>query len=151
MQMKIENIPSYRIAYFRQTGPYGIGNKETMENLKIWAKNNGLFNKDSILLGIAQDDPQRTHPDKCRYDTCVVVPQSFVFKDASVHSGDLAGGEYAIFKIRHTEEAVKEGWRNIFPELEKSGLSLDASKPVLERYIVELVENHYCEICIPVK
>ena len=43
MKMNIEVMPSCSIAYIRQTGAYGKGNVETMEQLKHWAKANNLM------------------------------------------------------------------------------------------------------------
>ncbi|MGE5398446.1 MAG: GyrI-like domain-containing protein, partial [Chitinophagales bacterium] len=57
MDIIIENMPSYRIAYIRKVGPYGINNVQTMEELKKWARINHLFNDESIILGIARDNP----------------------------------------------------------------------------------------------
>ncbi len=34
MEYNVETLPNYRIAYFRQIGPYGPANLEVMEKLK---------------------------------------------------------------------------------------------------------------------
>ena len=151
MQIKIENIPSHRIAYLRRIGPYGTENRQIMEKLKKWAKSRKLLTRDSVILGIAQDNPETTAPGKCRYDTCIVIPEDFMPTGENIRSGSLPGGKYAVFRIEHTEEAVRNGWNSIFPELAAQNYSWDAAKPIMERYIPELVENHYCEICVPVK
>lgn len=77
MDIMIENMPAYRIAYIRRIGPYGKNNVETMEELKRWAKNNDLLNDESIIIGIVQDNPETTKPENCRYDTCVVVSNDY--------------------------------------------------------------------------
>ena len=38
MNIKIDRLPNYRIAYLRQVGPYGPHNVKVMEKLKSWAK-----------------------------------------------------------------------------------------------------------------
>lgn len=38
MNINIEIIPSYKIAYIRRTGPYGSENVQIMEQLKNWAR-----------------------------------------------------------------------------------------------------------------
>jgi len=149
MDMKVENIPSYKIAYLRRVGPYGAENVATMEKLKTWARTNNLLNKNSVILGIPQDNPETTDPDSCRYDTCIVVSNNDSFVDEDVHSGHISGGKYAVFKIRHTSDAVKSAWMEIFPELSARAYQWDETRPVLERYIPESVNNHYCEICVP--
>ncbi len=149
MEMTIEMMPAYRIAYIRRIGPYGINNVETMEKLKGWAKSNHLFNDESIIFGIAQDNPEMTKPENCRYDTCIGIPDSCMLKDSLVNEGSIAGGKYAVFKIKHTAEAVQEAWIAIFPELSRKGYQLDGTRPIIERYSVGMVNNHFCEICVP--
>ncbi|MEH7126122.1 GyrI-like domain-containing protein [Bacillus sp. JJ1773] len=151
MNIKIEKIPAYLIAYIRQIGPYGINNVQTMEKLKEWAKSNHLFNDESIILGIAQDNPETTKPENCRYDTCIVVSNDYSVTDGYVREGNIAGGRYAVFKINHTAEAVQKAWIDIFPELSRQGYQFDEARPILERYVVKMVKNHLCEICVPIK
>ena len=152
MDIKIENTPAYRIAYIRQIGPYGINNVHTMEELKRWAKMNNLLNDGSIILGIAQDNPETTKPEDCRYDTCLVVSNDYSVTrgGGEVIEGNIAGGKYAVFKIHHTAEAVQQAWIDIFPDLLIRGYQVDESRPIMERYITHMVNNHHCEICVPV-
>ncbi|AGK98615.1 DNA gyrase inhibitor [Clostridium pasteurianum BC1] len=150
VDITIEKIPTHRIAYIRQIGPYGINNVQTMENIKKWAKSNDLFNDESIIFGIAQDNPKTTKPENCRYDTCIVVSKDYLLTDEYVREGYITGGKYVVFKINHTAEAVQKAWNDIFPELLRQGYQFDETRPILERYIVKMVNNHYCEICVPV-
>lgn len=151
MNMKIDTIPPYRVAYIRHIGPYGTGNVQTMEKLKSWARSNNLFHDNSIILGIAHDNPEITKPENCRYDTCLVVSNDYYINEEDINHGSIIGGNYAVFKISHTTEAVQKAWIEIFPELSKQGYQFDETRPILERYIVEMVNNHFCEICVPVK
>jgi DNA gyrase inhibitor GyrI len=150
LNINIEKIPSYRIAFIRKVGPYGTGNIQTMEKLKNWSDSNKLLNNQSIIFGIAQDNPEETRPEDCRYDVCIVVSNEFCINDDLVKQGNIIGGQYAIFKISHTAEAVKKVWTEIFPELINQGYQYDKTKPILERYSSEMVNNHYCEICVPI-
>ena len=150
MNIMIEKMPTYRIVYIRNIGPYGISNVQIMEELKKWAEFNNLFNDESIIFGIAQDNPETTKPENCRYDTCIVVSNDYLVTDDYVREGDIVGGKYAVFKINHTAEAVQKAWISIFPELLRQGYQFDEARPIIERYIVKMVNNHHCEICIPV-
>lgn len=150
LNIEIENISFYRIAYIRQIGPYGQNNVQIMERLKNWAKSNGLFNEQSIILGIAHDNPELVAPENCRYDTCLVISNDYCINDDYISEGSILGGNYAVFKIRHTAEAVQKAWLAIFPELFNKGYQLDETRPILERYSTEMVKNHYCEICVPI-
>lgn len=148
--MKIENVPSYSIAYIRQNGPYGACNVQTMECLKKWANSHRLLDDECIILGIAQDDPQTTKPEDCRYDACLVLSGDISIFDEPVRHGKIAAGKYAVFTIAHTAECVQKAWGEIFSELLGCGLVIDAAKPVIERYAAKMVQNHLCEICVPV-
>jgi len=150
MEMKIETIPPYKIAYIRHIGPYGTGNVQTMQKLKKWAKANKLLNDNSIILGIAHDNPETTKPENCRYDTCLVISDNDCAGNEDVCLGSIVGGRYSVFKIRHTAKAVQQAWLTIFPELLKQGCQFDDTRTVLERYAVEMVDNNYCEICAPI-
>lgn len=150
MNINIEVISPYKIAYIRRTGPYGPGNVQIMEQLKSWAREKNLINENSIILGIPQDNPQFTEPKACRYDTCLVVSNDYLVIDDYVREGHIVGGKYAVFKINHTAEAVQKAWIDVFPELLTQGYKFDETRPIIERYIVKMVNNHYCEICVPV-
>lgn len=91
MEMVIENLPSYRIAYVRQVGPYGPANAQAMNTLKQWADKNQLLHESATLLGIPQDDPATTPPEKCRYDACIVITESERLEDEFVEIGELSG------------------------------------------------------------
>ncbi len=151
MNSKMEVLPPYRIAYIRRVGPYGVANQQTMQDLKRWAGENNFLDDNSILLGIAWDNPAEVKPENCRYDTCLVIPENYRVNGNSVNVGDLSGGEYAVFQITHTAQAVQEAWHEIYSELQNQEIPIDETKPILERYRVELVRRHYCEICVPIK
>lgn len=148
MQVKIETIPTYRIAYFRRVGPYGAANYQVMQRLKEWAAADKLLDETSIILGISQDNVETTDPQKCRYDAAIVVPEDFLDEEASV--GELGGGKYICFTVQHTVEAMKQAWTDIFLELANRGYEAD-SRPSFERFTMKLLKEHYCEICIPIK
>ncbi|TNJ62856.1 DNA gyrase inhibitor [Paenibacillus hemerocallicola] len=149
MNIKFETLPKYRIAYVRQVGPYGPANTQAMEKLKKWAKGNNLLTESAIILGIPQDNPELTLPDHCRYDACMVISKDFRVDD-SICESELSGGKYVICKIKHTAEDIQTAWHEIFPYLQSSGYQID-NKPILERYTGEMLNNDFCEICVPIK
>lgn len=150
MDINIEMIPSFKIAYIRRRGPYGLENVQIMEQLKNWAREKNLFNENSIILGIAQDNPQFTDPKDCRYDTCLIVEDEFKVDNNYINFGKTIGGKYCVFKISHTVDAMQKAWIEIFPELLKRDYRFDDRRPNIERYAVQMVNKHYCEICLPI-
>lgn len=148
MNLKVETLPKYRIAYVRQVGPYGPTNIQAMEKLKKWAEENNLM-ESAIILGIPQDNPETTPPESCRYDACIVISED-VQLEKSIDESELTGGEYVICQVKHTSEDIQKAWSEIFPYLQTGGYQID-NKPILERYTGDMLHNDYCEICVPVK
>ncbi|NGP46401.1 transcriptional regulator [Bacillaceae bacterium SIJ1] len=149
MNMTIEELAESRIAYFRNVGEYGEKkNKELMESFKKWAQSNGVL-EGSAILGIPQDHPEVTPKEECRYDVCVVVNQEFIVTKPA-QAGRLPGGGYAVFQLDHTKEALSSFWNNIFSEIERNQLSL-REQPMIERYTWGMVEQHLCEILVPIQ
>ncbi|NRW45213.1 DNA gyrase inhibitor GyrI [Clostridium beijerinckii] len=124
MDINIEIIPEYKIAYIRKVGPYGLENVQVMEQLKSWAKENSLFNERSIILGITQDNPEITEPVDSRYDACLVVSDEFYFESTNINIGKTIGGKYCVFKINHTVDAIQKAWLEIFRSYQKEIIKL---------------------------
>lgn len=148
MKFKVKTLPNYRIAYVRRVGPYGPENIEVMEKLKEWAREKNLL-KSAILLAIPQDNPETTLPENCRFDACIVISKDSQMDD-SICESELSGGKYLIYEIKHTAEDIQKAYAEIFPSIQRFGYQID-NKPILERYTGDMVNNPYCEICVPVK
>ncbi len=150
MDVNIEMIPSYKIAYIRRKGPYGSDNVPIMEQLKNWAIEKNLLCEASIILGIAQDNPEFTAPKDCRYDVGLVVLDKFKVDNNYINFGEIIPGKYCVFKINHTAEAMKKAWLDMFSELSKRSYEIDNKRPIIERYSMKLINKHCCEICVPI-
>lgn len=153
INVKIETAAPSDILFMRRTGPYGAENHALMESLKKWAAERELLGADSVILGIAQDDPAAVPPDKCRYDVCLINSAGYVPSEADVgiNTGVLSGGKYMVLVISHTAEAVGKAWASIPAVLAEMGCIPDIGRPVMERYSGELVSKQLCELCVPIK
>lgn len=151
MVIKIEDIAPDNIACIRRIGPYGEENIKTMEELKKWARDNKLINEDSIILGIARDNPEITKAENCRYDVCIIVKDGLYTNDDNIFQSSIERGKYVVFKINHTAQDIKRAWQEIFAELFKLGVVFDETRPIMERYAEKLIKNDYCELCVPIK
>jgi DNA gyrase inhibitor GyrI len=147
--MNIEFFLNYRLVYIRKIGKYGIENKGIMKKIKKWAKKHQLYNEDTIIFSIMHDNPETTPPEKCRYDACIIIHKDFKI-DNNVEECEFIGGKFIVFKIIHTTEEIQKAYMEIFPKIVKEGFKI-ADKPVIERYSVKMVENGFCEICIPIE
>ncbi|MFD1739198.1 GyrI-like domain-containing protein [Bacillus salitolerans] len=147
MIFKVETLSNYRIAYIRRVGQYGPANIEVMEKVKEWAKERNLL-ESAILLAIPLDNPETTLPQNCRFDACIVISKDYQI-DHSINESELSGGTYLVYKVKHTVEDVHKAYAEIFSTLQSTGYQM-SNKPILERYTGDLVNNPFCEICIPV-
>jgi len=148
MKFNIETLPSYRIAYIRRVGPYGPANIEVMEKLKKWAMEKNLL-ESATLFAIPQDNPETTPSGNCRFDACIVISKDYQLDD-SICEGELSGGKYLIYEVKHTAEDIQKAYTGIFPSLLSNGYQID-NKPILEKYTGDMINNPNCEICVPVK
>lgn len=144
MKYEIMEISPVKIAFIRHTGAYGASNYETMAKIKAFAKEQGIFDEKHDILGIAQDNPETTSAENCRYDACVTVDDNFL---ADIATGTAFGGRYAVFNVTHTAQGVAEAWSDIFT----SNFEIDGARPIIERYRLALVNAGRCEICVPIK
>lgn len=144
--MKIEKFENITIGYMRRTGKYGPENKLLMETFKKFLTEHGLFDESTIILGISLDDPNSVPSDQLRYDIGVIING---IKDIPLDTRIIPSGNYAVFEIPHTREAVSDFWKNIDSVL--NTLDADCEKPVIERYSAEKISKGLCEFCIPLK
>lgn len=64
--------------------------------------------------------------------------------------GKTIDGRYCVFIIGHTVDAVKNAWMEIFSELSKRKYEFDDRRPIVERYAMQMINKHKCEICVPI-
>ena len=152
MNVAVRELPRYRVAYMRYVGPYGPhGIPELWKRFRKWME----LGPNSIKLGIGHDDPDVTAPEKCRYDACVVVPESFA-GDTWVNVIDVPGGKYAVAEFIGTADKIREAWEALYRSwLPGSGYQPD-DRPCLEVYrgnpeVAGRPGTFRCELCVPVR
>jgi AraC family transcriptional regulator len=157
MNVRIDTMPTYHVAYIRNIGPYGGqgGIPQLWPRLAHWAAARGLWSADSICLGIAHDDPRVTEAGQCRYDAAIVIPEGLQV-DPDMGVTDIAGGTYAVTDFVGTPDEAPAAWQRFFEDwLPQSGFELDDRIPFdkgrggpsdfPETGLVR------CELCIPVR
>ncbi|MCI9295288.1 MAG: DNA gyrase inhibitory protein [Lawsonibacter sp.] len=139
--MKIETFQGITIAYMRRIGAYGPENRQLMEKLKAFLAQHDLLK--STILGIPLDDPTITPAEKLRYDVGLIVPANATIP---LPTRNIDDGTYAVFEVQHTQQGVSSFWQNIG----QLTLSIDNTKPIIERYSSQKIVEHLCEFCIPI-
>lgn len=45
---------------------------------------------------------------------------------------------------------MQKAWMEIFSELSKRNYEFNDRRPIIERYAMQMINKHYCEICVPI-
>jgi AraC family transcriptional regulator len=93
-ETKVTRMAQLHVAFIRHVGPYEAVPDTLWHRLAEWARARRLP-IDLIFLGIAQDAPGITPPDKLRFDAAIVVPEAFA-ADRSIGHQVLGPAEFAI-------------------------------------------------------
>lgn len=158
--VKVIELPDFNIAYIRNVGLSKVYKSTKIEKsygrLFRWAKTRDIMNKDTIILGLTLDNPEITPLEKCRYDSCITVPE-----------GICPDGEIGVRTINSEGKYAAYTFNNIGPEFYKTFFDTTAfiygwwipengylpdDKPFLEIYSIEEVSNTISmDFCLPVK
>ena len=141
IQERFENIT---LAYQRSIGPYGQHNRHFVENFKQTLDREQLLDAQSVIFGIALDDPARVTAEKLRYDLGLVLRRG---QSTSLETRTLEDGLYVVFEVPHTEADILSFWKDL-PVLTQ-GLPADWRRPIIERYAAPMIARHLCEMCVP--
>jgi AraC family transcriptional regulator len=151
----IQTLATYRIAYFRNVGPYGPGGgvASTWQRLVTWATARDLWKPDRICVGIAHDDPNVTEPARCRWDAGISLPDGFR-PDESVNVATVQGGKVATARFHGTALEIARAWHDLYAWLPGSGYQPD-DRPCIEVYRGEAVDTKTgvvtCDLCLAIK
>lgn len=146
MKYEIETLESLPCTTLINKGAYGENNKKLMEKMKEYAKSKDIFNEDTVIYGIALDNPNEIPSEQCRYEVALVVDS---FKNHKLNNKYLNLGKYAMFLVDHTPEAVKEFYESLQTILSVNNLNYDSKRLIIEKYHMKQIKKHKCEIGIP--
>jgi AraC family transcriptional regulator len=154
MHVTVQTLPAYRVAYLRSVGPYGAELiPDLWKRLDQWMTLRGLHGAQAVTLGVAYDDPHVVAPQHCRYDACVVVPETF--DDDSIDFKHLPGGRCAITEFVGTPAEIGAAWDRFYRDwLPASGFQPD-DRPCFEIQrgdpcVPGDPQRFRCELCLPI-
>jgi len=104
MNVELKDFPGLHLACIRHMQGYskGVHNPEigaAFGRVCQWAGARNLFRPETLVIGIAHDDPAITPNDRCRYDACVTIPAEVTQGSGEVFIQDLPAGRYACVLI----------------------------------------------------
>jgi len=156
MHVELKTIPPMRLAYMRNTGPYGQAVAQLWQRFAAWCGQQGYMHPRRKMYGISQDNPEITPADKCRYDACIEVDDSFK-PQGDMGVQNFGGGRYACGRFTgRAGNDVHEAWTHMFAVwLPQSGYQPD-NNPALELYDEDFVVDpktgaFNCWLCVPVR
>jgi AraC family transcriptional regulator len=152
MNVKVNDRPPVRVVYLRHVGPYGASVAAFwQQRFYPYVVQHKLQGRPSY--GISHDDPDITAPEKCRYDVCTEVDDSFVATGEGLVT-TIPAGKYAALPFKGTTASINGAWKALMRDwLPASGWQLD-SRPTFEYYPPDAgydaaTGEFECEIVIP--
>jgi AraC family transcriptional regulator len=152
-ETKVSRMAQLNVAFIRHVGPYEAVPDTLWQTLTDWARAKRLpF--ELVFLGIAQDAPGITPPDKLRFDAAIVVPGPFS-PDGRVGNQILGPDEFAVTTHVGHYRTLPQAYRTIVERVGRlKGYRL-GELPSVEIYRTTRVDAHHAmnqtDIYIPIK
>lgn len=150
---EIREMPEYNVAYIRKIGPYvkEICQPAFRELIQLAGLRN--YEGSKKILAIYWDNPDVTPPEKCRFDACIIVPDSTV-SEGKLYIQNISGGPYAVCHFELKPDYIQQAWEDAYAWLCDSGYMCN-DKPCYELYHNNAAEHPegkwIFDICIPLK
>lgn len=149
LTVEVRTIPTIQVACMRYVGDYhGCG--KVHEELCTWADKQGLFKNPPEFLGLCYDDPKMTPAEKCRYDACMVIPESFAVVEGA-DKREITGGRYATVTHKGSYETLYITYAALLGEwLPQSGEELQEA-PSIQVYLNNIEETPTDELLTEIR
>ena len=159
-QVRLEHVRPIIVAFVRHVGPYDtLLDKDSpmsklWEELFQWGNTNGLVNTDSLLMGIPQDDPSVTPPEKQRFDVCVQIPE---FRNPSGHIGcqTISAGTFGVSRHYGSFDNLVDTYVHVYDSFVASGKFKLRTQAPFEVYSYSNVKGdiriHFTDVYLPVE
>jgi AraC family transcriptional regulator len=159
-QVRLEHVRPIIVAFVRHVGPYdklldkGSSMSRLWEELFAWGNANLLINADSLLIGVPQDDPSITPPEKQRFDVCVQIPE---FHSPSGHIGcqTISAGIFGVGRHYGSFDTLADTYMHVYDSLVTAGKFKLRAQPSFEVYSYSLVKGdiriHFTDVYLPVE
>lgn len=139
--IEIKELPSQHVAYTQTMQGYTTGIIQTWKNLKLFATEHQLMQKDTVYMGIPFDNPGITPSEKCRYRACITVPKDVVHTHGEIKTANIPGGKYALFHFRGTSKNLFRAFDFIYGVWLPKNNYIPAEKFQIEFYDSDFLPN----------
>jgi len=160
VQVRIERVKPILVAFVRHIGPYdsvlepGSPLASVWEALFQWGNHHSLTGPDSLMIGIGQDDPSVTPPEKLRFDVCVQVP---VFRNptGSIGCQTISPGAYAVGRHYGSFDNLADTYGHIYMNWLPTSKYRMRAIPAFEVYgstwVNDDLQIHYTDVYMPIE
>jgi AraC family transcriptional regulator len=155
-ELKIEvcNIPAWNLIYVSNLKGYRIDLiQQAWNQLTRWASARDLITESTRAIGVSLDDPLITPAEKCRYYTCLSVPEE-IAPQPPIGFMKLAGSKCVVAHVACAAEQIRVVFIYLYHDwLVDSGYQ-PADLPPYEVYQPECdttpAGQYVLDICIPI-
>lgn len=158
--VRIEHVKPLLVAFVRYTGAYdsvlepGSPLASLWDELFRWGNANGLIGSESLLLGIPQDDPTITPPERQRFDVCVQV-QAFRNPNGNIGCQTISPGKYAVGRQFGSFDHLAKTYVRIYEASIASGVYQLRPLPCFEVYgvtrVMDSLHIRHTDVYVPVE
>jgi AraC family transcriptional regulator len=159
-QVRLEYVRPIIVAFVRHVGPYdkllekGSPMSLLWDELFQWGNENKLINAASLLIGLPQDDPSVTPPEKQRFDVCVQIPE---FRNPSGHIGcqTISAGTFGVGRHYGSFDNLAETYMHVYDSLVTTGKYRLRQQIPFEVYSYSHVKDdiriHFTDVYLPIE
>jgi AraC family transcriptional regulator len=159
-QVRLEHVRPIIVAFVRHVGPYdkllekGSPMSLLWDELFQWGNENKLINAASLLIGLPQDDPSVTPPEKQRFDVCVQISE---FRNPSGHIGCqmISAGFFGVGRHYGSFDNLAETYMHVYDSLVTTGKYQLRNQIPFEVYSYSQVKDdiriHFTDIYLPIE
>ena len=149
---RVQELGEIPVAFIRHVGPYETVDPAAWDRLLRWAARRD-WGEPRLLLGVPQDAPGITAPDKLRFDAALRVPEPFE-ADGEVGFQVLSGGLFGITTHVGPYATLERAYRTAFERLNELRRYRVVGMPCVEVYHATRINPAYelnqTDLCIPV-
>jgi AraC family transcriptional regulator len=112
--VKIRSVPAWNLIYVSNLKGYHLDLiHQSWEQLYRWAAVRDLITEETRALGVSLDDPLITPPEKCRYYTCISLPNE-IAPQPPIGFMKLAGSKCAVAQVTCTPEQIRGVFMHLY-------------------------------------
>lgn len=148
MDYNVKSVGKKKIAGFHLVGPWEQTVKQGFEQLMMWVESSKVPAQEWVA--VYYDNPEEVPAEKLRCDTAVTVAEGYQLPEESegVMMTEIAGGEYAVARVRVENDDFATPWHQFIESLMQSKEHQIRMAPCFEVYLNNGCQDGYWDVDI---